>query len=76
MKNKISGKGSAMATERITIEYKGLMRSSDFKNILFIDFKNNNMYNWDVVFDITKYEISADLKEDFKKWAATFKKPQ
>lgn len=46
MKNKISGKGSAMATERIMIEYKGLMRSTEFKDILSIDFKNNNMYTW------------------------------
>jgi hypothetical protein len=51
-----------MATERIQVEYKGLIRSSDFKNIITIDMKNDNMYNWTITFDITKYEISNDLK--------------
>ena len=69
MKDKLTGKGSAMATERIQLEYKGLIKSSDFKSIIAIDMKNDNLYNWIVTFDITKYEIGNELKADYKKLA-------
>lgn len=72
MKDKIQGKGSEMATNRIMSEYKILMKSSDFKNIMTIDMKNDNLYNWTVIFDLSKYETSPDLKKDFAEWSKTF----
>jgi ubiquitin-conjugating enzyme E2 Q len=42
-----------------------MLTSTDFKDILNIDFVKDNMFTWRVTFDITKYEIHKDLKEDF-----------
>ena len=65
MKNKISGKGSVMATKRISDEYKCLMNSHDFINIVKIIMVRDNMYNWHISFNLKKYEISKELKSDF-----------
>jgi len=65
MIEKITGKGSALSTQRITKDYVGLMKSTEFKDKLKIEFYKNNMYIWKVCFDILNYEISKDLKQDF-----------
>ena len=40
----VQKKGSAMANKRIINDYKGLLTSSDFKDIVKIDFVRENMY--------------------------------
>ena len=65
MRGKVSGKGSAMSTQRILIEYKCMVQSQDFKDILKIDMVKDNIYLWRLSFDVSKYEISKELKEDF-----------
>lgn len=42
-----------------------MLTSVDFKDICTIEFVKDNLYNWKAVFDITKYEISKELREDF-----------
>lgn len=65
MAAKYTGKGSALASQRIQKDYVGLMASSEFKEKLTIDFFKDNMYIWKVKFDLTQYEIGGDLKNDF-----------
>lgn len=55
-----------MATQRIQKEYISMMKSTEFKDKVKIDFHQNNMYAWKVIFDITKYEVSKELAKDFK----------
>lgn len=43
-----------------------MMKSTEFKDKVKIDFHQNNMYAWKVIFDITKYEVSKELAKDFK----------
>lgn len=62
MKSKVVGKGSAMSTQRIMIEYKHMLMSKDFKDILKIDMVKDNIYIWKLVFNVTKYEISKELR--------------
>lgn len=45
------------------------MKSSEFKDKLKVEFFKNNMYIWKVSFDLIKYEVSNDLKNDFKQLA-------
>jgi hypothetical protein len=42
-----------------------MLKSSEFKDKLKIEFYKNNMYIWKVSFDIMNYEISKELKQDF-----------
>lgn len=55
-----------MATNRIIKEYKSLLSSHDFKEIVNVKFIKDNVYQWLVIFDIAKYEIYDKLKDDFK----------
>ena len=48
------------------IEFKALLSSKDFKDIMKIDFVKDNLYLWRVTFDITKYELSKELRTDFQ----------
>lgn len=66
MTAKLTGKGSALATQRIQKDYAGLMASSEFKDKVTVDFYRDNMYIWRVKFDLMKYEITKTLREDFK----------
>lgn len=66
MVKSIQNKGNAMANKRIIADYKGMLTSTDFKEICTIDFVKENMYQWKAVFNITKYEISKDLRGDFE----------
>ena len=65
MRGKITGKGSAMSTQRILIEYKAMVQSQDFKDILQMEMIKDSIYVWKLVFNVSKYEISKELKEDF-----------
>jgi ubiquitin-protein ligase len=66
LENKFSGKGSATATKRILKEYKHFQTNSDLENFE-IKFKNgDNFYQWNLILDILKFELSAELKEDFE----------
>lgn len=62
MTEKFTGKGSPLSTQRIGKDYAGMMKSSEFKDKLKIEFFKNNMYVWKVSFDILNYEISKELK--------------
>ena len=64
MSKKFTNKGSAVESQRIGKDYAGLMKSSEFRNKLTVDFHNNNMYVWRVYFDLLNYEVSANLKKD------------
>lgn len=63
--SRLTGKGSALASQRIKKDYVGLLQSEEFKDKVAIDFFKDNMYVWRVKFDLIKYEISKQLKEDF-----------
>ncbi len=76
MRGKVSGKGSAMSTQRILIEYKCMVQSQDFKDILKIDMVKDNIYLWKLSFDVSKYEISKELKEDFLTRQKQYNLPQ
>lgn len=65
MASKFTGKGSALSSQRIGKDYVGLMKSSEFKEKLRIEFFKNNMYVWKVYFDLLNYEVSNELKKDF-----------
>jgi ubiquitin-conjugating enzyme E2 Q len=66
LENKFSGKGSATATKRILKEYKHFQTNSDLENFE-IKFKNeDNFYQWNLILDVLKFELSAELKEDFE----------
>lgn len=69
MAEKFTGKGSQLSTQRISKDYVGLMKSSEFKDKIKVEFFKNNMYIWKVSFDIVHYEVSNELKSDFKKLA-------
>ena len=66
MSKKLTGKGSATSSQRIGKDYAGLIKSSEFKNKIEIEFYNNNMYVWRVYFDLINYQVSASLKKDFQ----------
>lgn len=66
MTSKYTGKGSALASQRIQKDYVGLLASSEFKDRVSVEFFKDNMYVWKVKFDILNYEISTNLKADFK----------
>lgn len=66
MKSKVQGKGSVMATQRIMVEYKAMLQSKDFKGLMKIDVPGDNFYTWKITFDLSKYEISKELKADFE----------
>jgi ubiquitin-conjugating enzyme E2 Q len=76
MRTKVTGKGSAMSTQRIFIEYKGMLQSQDFKEILQMEMIKDNTYVWKLVFDVSKYEISKELKEDFQTRQKQYNLPQ
>ncbi len=59
------GKGSASANKRLLIEYRGLTTSKDFKNFT-VNFKENNVYIWRINFDILKFDLSKELRNDFE----------
>jgi hypothetical protein len=42
-----------------------MLKSTEFKDKLKIEFFKNNMYIWKVSFDIIDYEISKELRQDF-----------
>ena len=69
MSSKLTGKGSALATQRIQKDYAGLLASSEFKDKVSVDFFKDNMYIWRVKFDLHNYEISKNLKNDFESLA-------
>lgn len=46
-------------------EYKGMLSSKDFKEMLKIEMVKDNIYTWKLSFDITNYEVSKELKDDF-----------
>jgi len=58
-----------MATKRLMQEYKQLLRSNDFQNIVEVNFKGDNQYEWRIKFDVLKYELSKELRADFEDWA-------
>ncbi|CAI2379218.1 unnamed protein product [Moneuplotes crassus] len=60
-----TGKGSVIATKRILKEYKHFQTSTDIENFE-IKFKGDNFYQWSVVLDILKFELTPELKEDFQ----------
>lgn len=66
MAQKLTGRGSALASQRIQKDYVGLNSSEEFKDMLKVDFFKDNMYVWRVKFDLNKYEISKQLRADFK----------
>lgn len=59
------GKGSASANKRIFCEYRSLTTSKEFKNFNIV-MKDNNIYIWRMIFDILKFDISKELKQDFE----------
>ena len=59
-----------MATNRIRTEYKNLLTSKEFQDLLNVTFVRDNMYNWIVQFDLTRYEIHPELKKDFDQLAS------
>jgi len=66
LESKFIGKGSATATKRILKEYKHFQTSSDIENFE-IKFKSgDNFYQWSVILDILKFELTPDLKKDFE----------
>ncbi|CAI2379874.1 unnamed protein product [Moneuplotes crassus] len=65
LESKMTGKGSAIATNRILEEYKFFQTSSDIKNFE-IKLPNDNFYKWVVSLDILKFELTPELKEDFE----------
>jgi hypothetical protein len=48
------------------VEYKSMVSAKDFKNLMKIEIPNDNFYTWRIAFDLSKYEISKELKEDFE----------
>jgi ubiquitin-protein ligase len=64
-----SGSGSASATKRILNEYKYLIKSKECKGIT-VNFLQDNCYIWQAVVDVDNFELSADLKEDFSRYAS------
>ena len=69
MATRLTGKGSALATQRIQKDYAGLLASSEFKGKVNVEFFKDNMYVWRVKFDLSQYEISKELKQDFEIYA-------
>ena len=65
MAQRVTGKGSKAASSRIQKDYIGLLASTEFKEMMTVDFLKDNMYVWRVKFDLQKYEISKSLKTDF-----------
>jgi hypothetical protein len=65
MATRVTGKGSALASQRIKKDFIGLQGSSEFKDKISIDFFKDNMYVWRIKFDLVNYEISKKLKGDF-----------
>lgn len=59
------GKGSATANKRIFLEYKGLTSSKEFKNSKIV-MEENNIYKWKILFEILKFDLSKELKQDFE----------
>lgn len=45
------------------------MKSQEFKEKIKIEFFKNNMYIWKVSIDLVNYEVSNELKNDFKQLA-------
>ena len=64
MMDKVIGKGSAMANNRIMKEYKSLSKSEEFKGVILVSFIKDNIYTWHVEVDLTLYECHPKLKED------------
>lgn len=60
------GKGSAIATKRLMLEYRGLKESKEFKHVT-ITIKEDNVYIWRMAFDILKFDLTKELKSDFEK---------
>ncbi len=52
MANKYTGKGSALATQRIQKEYVGMLSSEEFKDKVKVEFFKDNMYIWTVSFNL------------------------
>lgn len=65
MAKRYTGKGSALATQRIQKDYVCLLSSSEFKDKVTVDFFKDNMYIWKVQFDLVSYEVGSSLKSDF-----------
>ena len=66
LEKKFVGKGSQGATKRIMKEYKHFQTSADIENFE-INFKGgDNLYQWNVILDILKFELTPDLKKDFE----------
>lgn len=75
MAKRLTGKGSALASQRINKDYIGLMGSGEFKNIAECEFYKDNMYVWRLSFNLFKYEVSKNLKVDFESLAKRMGKP-
>ena len=75
MAKRLTGKGSALASQRINKDYIGLMSSGEFKDIAQCEFFKDNMYVWRLGFDLQKYEVSKTLKVDFESLAKRMSKP-
>lgn len=76
MAGKLTGKGSALASQRIQKDYVGLLSSSEFKEIIEANFYKDNIYVWRVKFDLERYEISPALKADFQSLAKNLNRSQ
>ena len=58
MTSRYTGKGSALASQRIQKDYVGIMQSLEFKDKLTVEFLKDNLYVWRMKFDLINYEIS------------------
>ena len=52
MTSTMTGKGSALANQRILKDYVSLLKSDEFKGKMEVDFAGDNMYVWRVRFDL------------------------
>lgn len=62
------GKGTPAANKRIMNEYKALNSSKDFKNFV-IEMQPDNIYVWQLKFDILKFDLTKEIKADFQEYA-------
>lgn len=52
MTSTMTGKGSALASQRIIKDYAALLNSDEFKGKMEVEFAGDNMYVWRVRFDL------------------------
>jgi ubiquitin-conjugating enzyme E2 Q len=73
IEEKFSGQGSITTNKRLMQEYKYLVSSKDCKGIT-VEFRDSNLYVWDIKLDVKTFEIGKQLRADFKEYCKKYKR--